>query len=30
MIENKSKKITTLGFGIPNLLKIGEVGYAYM
>ena len=27
MIENKSKKITTLGFGIPNLFKIGKVGY---
>ena len=27
MIENKSERLTTLGFGIPNLLKIGEVGY---
>ena len=27
MIENKIERLTTLGFGIPNLLKIGEVGY---
>ena len=27
MIENKSERLTTLGFGIPNLLKFGEVGY---
>ena len=23
----KSEQLTTLGFGIPNLLKIGKVGY---
>lgn len=23
----KGEKLATLGFGIPNLLKIGEVGY---
>ena len=23
----KSERLTTLGFGIPNLLKFGEVGY---
>ena len=23
----KSEQLTTLGFGIPNLLKFGEVGY---
>ena len=23
----KGEKLTTLGFGIPNLLKFGEVGY---
>lgn len=27
MIENKSEQLTTLGFGIPNLLKSGKVGY---
>ena len=27
MIENKSERLTTLGFGIPNLIKSGEVGY---
>ena len=27
MIENKGERLTTLGFGIPNLLKFGEVGY---
>ena len=27
MIENKSERLTTLGFGIPNLLKFGGVGY---
>ena len=27
MIENKGERLTTLGFGIPNLLKSGEVGY---
>ena len=27
MIENKGERLTTLGFGIPNLLKLGEVGY---
>ena len=27
MIENKYERLTTLGFGIPNLLKFGEVGY---
>ena len=24
---NKGERLTTLGFGIPNLLKFGEVGY---
>ena len=23
----KGERLTTLGFGIPNLLKFGEVGY---
>ena len=27
MIENKSERLTTLGFGIPNLSKFGGVGY---
>ena len=27
MIENKGERLTTLGFGIPNLLKFGNVGY---
>ena len=27
MIENKGKRLSTLGFGIPNLLKFGGVGY---
>ena len=27
MIENKSERLTTLGFGIPNLIKSGKVGY---
>ena len=27
MIKNKGERLTTLGFGIPNLLKLGEVGY---
>ena len=27
MIENKGERLTTLGFGIPNLIKSGEVGY---
>lgn len=27
MIERKSERLTTLEFGIPNLLKFGEVGY---
>ena len=27
MFENKIERLTTLGFGIPNLLKIGQVGY---
>ena len=27
MIENKGERLTTLGFGIPNLSKLGEVGY---
>lgn len=25
--ETKGEKLATLGFGIPNLLKSGEVGY---
>ena len=27
MIENKGERLTILGFGIPNLIKSGEVGY---
>ncbi len=27
MIKNEGERLTTLGFGIPNLLKFGEVGY---
>ena len=27
MIENKGERLTTLGFGIPNLSKLGNVGY---
>lgn len=27
MRESKSERLTTLGFGIPNLLKFGGVGY---
>lgn len=27
MNKQEGKKLTTLGFGIPNLLKFGEVGY---
>ena len=27
MIETKKEQLTTLGFGVPNLLKIGKVGY---
>ena len=27
MRESKSERLTTLGFGIPNLLKSGKVGY---
>ena len=27
MFENKTERLTTLGFGIPNLLKSGKVGY---
>ena len=27
MIKNKGERLTTLGFGIPNLLKFGNVGY---
>lgn len=26
-IKREGKQLTTLGFGIPNLLKFGEVGY---
>lgn len=27
MNKQEGKKLTTLGFGIPNLFKFGEVGY---
>ena len=27
MNKHKGERLTTLGFGIPNLLKFGEVGY---